>query len=384
MVYTRTDRFDLFRHLTLRAKLKLAAAVFFIFSCIGILFDVAFAAARLPWYGPVAWTIYSGAVAVGWMYSFNRSLRLLWLIIPLQCIAAAVLTIVLYGDPAVRAVPHAGFVPRLAVEAAACLLLVIIGYLLFVSFIQGEGARNLRLRTEMSLAARIHDGLVPPIELRAGRLELFGRSRAGGEMGGDLLEVVEADGRMTLFVADVSGHGVSAGVVMGMVKSAARMRLLSGDDLRGLLDDLNRVLCDLTTTEMFVTLAALQFDGADAEYVLAGHPPIFHVCAADGTLFELTGEHLPLGVIREEAYAPRRIRTTPGDLLALYTDGLPETMNDREEEFGVARLEALIAQHARRPLPELHDEVLREVRAFGPQLDDQSLLLVRVLQQTTE
>jgi serine phosphatase RsbU (regulator of sigma subunit) len=318
------------------------------------------------------------------MYSFNRSLRLLWLVIPLQSVAAAALTIVLYGDPAVRAVPHGGFVARLAVEAVVCLLLVVVGYGLFVSFIQGEGARHLRLRTEMSLAARIHDGLVPPVNLRLGRLEIFGRSHAGGEMGGDLLEVVDRDGCVTLFVADVSGHGVSAGVVMGMVKSAARMRLLAGDDLRGLLDDLNRVLCDLTATEIFVTLAAMRFDGLEADWVLAGHPAIVHFRAADDSLQSLAAEHLPLGVLREERFAPHRAAFAAGDLLVIFTDGLPETMNQRDEEFGTARIETLVAQHALRPLHEICDEIMRAVRAFGPQLDDQSLLLVRLLDRTTE
>ncbi len=82
------------------------------------------------------------------------------------------------------------------------------GYAFFSWFIRTEGARTLRLSEEMRLAARIHESLVPDIHIKTDRVEVFARSRASTEMGGDLIDVVSGDdGSISLYLADVSGHG---------------------------------------------------------------------------------------------------------------------------------------------------------------------------------
>ncbi len=78
----------------------------------------------------------------------------------------------------------------------------------------------------MRLARQIHETLVPPIDYEDERIEVFGLSRASAAMGGDLVDLVHRDGSLDVYLADVSGHGVRAGVVMGMLKAAIRMRLL--------------------------------------------------------------------------------------------------------------------------------------------------------------
>src|SRR4029077_168918 len=122
------------------------------------------------------------------------------------------------------------------------------------------GARYFRAHAEIELAHDIHNLLVPRIDARVGRFTFCGVSLPSGEVGGDLVDLVEVDQRWIGYIADVSGHGVGSGVLMGMVKSAARMKLLTLAPLAALLDDLNDALVPVRKPGMYVTMACLRYD----------------------------------------------------------------------------------------------------------------------------
>ena len=211
------------------------------------------------------------------------------------------------------------------------------------------------------------------------QVELYGRSDAGSEMGGDLLDVHEADAAVTLFLADVSGHGVAAGVMMGMVKSAIRDGPRTGADLSVLLNDLNEVVCELTRPGMFVTFSCLRFDGTNrVQYALAGHLPILCVRRGGRVVEKLPNDSLPLGVLPEEKFAANTAECGPGDLFVLLTDGLTETMNKAGQLFGDDRIDSILVANADRPLAEIHSALLNAVRGHSPQGDDQTVFLARV------
>lgn len=90
------------------------------------------------------------------------------------------------------------------------------------------------------------------------------------------------------YIADISGHGVAPGVVMGMVKSAARMQLSSTEESAALLEHLNSVLIPIKKPEMFVTFAYLAWNGERLQYSLAGHPPILHYHALTRRNFRIS------------------------------------------------------------------------------------------------
>jgi serine phosphatase RsbU (regulator of sigma subunit) len=90
----------------------------------------------------------------------------------------------------------------------------------------------------------------------------------------------------------------------------------------------------------------------------------------------------PLGLMAEGDYRSEFVTCGSGDLLMLVTDGLIETLSKTQEEFGLQRLEHLLVQNADRPLPEIFDALIAAVSAFGPQQDDRTVLLVRVLSST--
>ncbi len=236
------------------------------------------------------------------------------------------------------------------------------------------------LQAEMSLARDIHATLVPPVDCTVQHMELFGQSLPSSAMGGDLLDLVEADGRMGVFVADVSGHGVKAGVVMGMLKGAVRTQLLAPTPMAVLLSKLNRVLLQLEKLEMYVTLACMRFtDASTAEFSLAGHLPILHYRSQERVIRQLRNQHFPLGMFDNADYGSQTVKFDPGDIFVLLTDGLTEVENESGEEFGHRQIEALVTKSATGPLPELYRRITTAARQFGKQVDDQTLLLVRAL-----
>jgi sigma-B regulation protein RsbU (phosphoserine phosphatase) len=236
------------------------------------------------------------------------------------------------------------------------------------------------MQTELSLAHGIQATLVPTVSFQNASFELYGRSIPSTEMGGDLIDVIESDGGLVAYVADISGHGLPAGQLMGMLKTAMRLALQLRQMPVATLESLDRVLPDLKEREMYATIAMLRFDGSrEAEYALAGHPPILHYRHASRDTAQLSMEQLPLGLIPGASYASKRVIYSPRDLFLMITDGVTEVANARHEEFGLTRVQELLTRHATRALPEIWDLIMGEVRQHGLQQDDQSLLLLRVL-----
>ena len=272
---------------------------------------------------------------------------------------------------------------RVLFDAIGILLGVGFGSRFLLFFAGTEGLASVRMQTELSLAHGIQATLVPTISFRNASFELYGKSIPSTEMGGDLIDIIESDGGLVAYVADVSGHGLPAGQLMGMLKTAIRLAVQFRQPPVTALESVDRVLPDLKEPQMYATLALLRFGGSsEAEYALAGHLPIFHYRHGSRDTARLSMEQLPLGLIPGGSYASKRVIYSPRDLFLMVTDGITEVANARDEEFGLTRLQELLTRHAARALPEIWDLIMREVRQYGPQQDDQSLLLLRVLDST--
>lgn len=373
-----------------RARVLFFAAILFTFGSIGFIQDTTTVHSMAPWAYVIATALYGGLVAVAYAFAISVGRRFLPLAIGFHLLVPQ------FGFPALRAalgmparstaralpliVPDALPVAnRLQTDGILTMACIVLGYFFFIRLISGEGRKRLRLETEIALAQRIHANLVPPIERRTDRFEVFGRSEPSSEVGGDLLDVVERDDGLVLCVADVAGHGVSAGAFMGMVKSAIRMKLLASDALDSLLDDLNEVVCQVRRPEMFVTFAGLRFDAsASAEVALAGHLPILRYRRASRTIDSIDNAHPPLGVVEHQRHTSARVRFETGDVFMVLTDGLTEVAPARGPQLGTSGIATAFLAQAERPLAEIYALILAAVRAHGPQTDDQTLLLVRI------
>jgi sigma-B regulation protein RsbU (phosphoserine phosphatase) len=267
---------------------------------------------------------------------------------------------------------------RLGLDVGLTVLSLVAGFSLLSTFIRREGSRHGRLQAEVELARQIHRVLVPALAQRSASIEVRGLSVASGEVGGDLVDVVEDEAGWTAYVVDVSGHGVGSGLLMGMVKSATRVALRRRTDLGELLTLLNAVVHDLKSPAMYATFAGLQWRDGTLSFATAAHLPVLRRRRGSGTVEELSMVQLPVAMFSDTAYASTRLEAAPGDLFVIVTDGLTEVFDRRGGEFGLERIKALVAAHGDGPLDSLEQRILDGVRAHGLQQDDQSLLLVRL------
>ncbi len=122
---------------------------------------------------------------------------------------------------------------RHILDAWLMITVVTLGYMFVFPFVSTEGAKYLRLRTELELAERVQAQLVPPLGMSAAGLAIFGKSIPSSRVGGDLVDAVSFDGSLTCYLGDVSGHGIAAGVLMSMVKSAVRTSLSRAGKQKG-------------------------------------------------------------------------------------------------------------------------------------------------------
>jgi serine phosphatase RsbU (regulator of sigma subunit) len=266
---------------------------------------------------------------------------------------------------------------RLTFDAVGMILTVAVGYACFVRFIAVTAARYLRAQAEIAIASDIHRVLVPVVDRRIGDFEFLGRSHASGDVGGDLVDLVEHDDGWWLgYVADVSGHGVGSGVVMGMFKTALRMRVRGGGTIAALLDDVHGVLMPLKQPQMFVTVACVRGGPGDhVECAVAGHLPILR--ARDGLVEEVTSPQIAVGMFDETTFCSTSAECMPGDLFALLTDGLIEVFNGEHNELGLDWAKGVLQSSGDQPLATIADRLFADALAYGAQLDDQTVLLIR-------
>jgi Stage II sporulation protein E (SpoIIE) len=271
--------------------------------------------------------------------------------------------------------------------ATAMMSAIILSYIFFVVYIRREGRESYRMRNELELAHGIQKTLVPPVGLQTTRFEIYGISHPSEKVGGDLVDAIELpDGDAIAYVADIAGHGLPAGILMGMLKTATRTALLDAEGrephqtLPVLLDRLNRVLPEVKEPHMYATFTGFRL-GADGSvfYALAASPPMLQWHASERTLSHTEEDQFPLGLLPVSSFDGRRLEVASGDLLVVATDGILEVCNKPEEEFGVERLKQVIAADANDPLPELAAKILAAAREFGQQVDDQTILIVRCL-----
>ena len=270
-------------------------------------------------------------------------------------------------------------------SAIGTMIAILVSYVLFVMFIASEGKEAIKLRNELELAHGIQKTLVPPFTLRTPRFEVYGISKPSEKVGGDLVDAVALPrGDAIAYLGDIAGHGLQAGILMGMLKTATRTALLDAGErepactMPMLLERLNTVLPGVKEPQMYATFSGFRLC-ADGQvfFALAASTPVLHWRANGSAVSKLEEEQFPLGLLPVTQFDGSRLQMGRGDLLVVATDGILEACDKSGEEFGVERLEQAIVANASSALDEIAAQVLNAAGAFGKQSDDQTILLIR-------
>jgi serine phosphatase RsbU (regulator of sigma subunit) len=358
------------------SRIYFYAGVFAFFSSIGFI-SLLMQTVQLPLTQILITVLVMGIFAIG--YAAVSIARRHW-IIPLLILAEAAFFGFLknlYREPLQFVERASPFRDQLAYLGVGAILSVVAGYFLFISFFRQQGARYFRAQNEIALASEIHKALVPPIQKTLGSFEVFATSVPSGEVGGDLVDIAGDGNSWTGYVADVSGHGVSAGLLMAMFKTAVRTRA-SQTSPECLLNDVHRALYPLKTPNMFATVGVLQWTtGNQFSLALAGHPPLLHFSKRAGEVREYPTLDLPLGILPEQTFSSTSVTCEAGDILLLLTDGMTEVFDKHGNEMGIEPIKSALAKSATLPLAEIFAKLRQVALGAGPQDDDQTMLIVR-------
>lgn len=238
------------------------------------------------------------------------------------------------------------------------------------------------LMHDLEQAAEIQRNLFPQHPPMLAGLELSGRSLPCRSVGGDYFDYIPMpDGRMLVVVADVSGKGLAASLLMSSLQARVHALCEVQNDIAKLVSRLNHSIKANTPDNKFITgfFALIDPDTGEVEYCNAGHnPPV--VSRHSGRVELLTAGGPVLGILPNITYTGGRTRLEVGDLLVMYSDGVSEATNIRGEEFG----EEAVAQIAQACVDRTADEVLmeiaRQLRTFlgeCPPNDDVTMVVAR-------
>ncbi len=246
-------------------------------------------------------------------------------------------------------------------------------------------AERERMSKELEIGHQIQQDFLPRTFPEHGRVEVFGESIPAREVGGDFFDVFMLDDRrMGLVIADVCGKGVPAALFMALSRSVLRLTALRGEGPKETLERVNRFVCADNDACMFATVfyGILDLQSGDLVYSNGGHNPPLVYRKGEGRAEVLAvPKGVPLGVMDDFEYLVDREVLEPGDWLLLYTDGIVEAPDRENGEFGMERLQALLADHANSSPEALCRLITKAVEEYSEgleQFDDVTLLAARL------
>jgi phosphoserine phosphatase RsbU/P len=261
-----------------------------------------------------------------------------------------------------------------------------VGKLLDREVLVAENSRQRRLSDEVHVASsRLSACIVSPLVNNTG-LDVAIKSLSASELGGDLCDVFPVGPKQVAFACgDAVGHGVSAAMVMSVVRGAFRA-LVASDPQRLrhpelVLEQINATLQGVTRSEQFMTLVAgnIDVEARTLEFSNAGHP--YPILLRSGVCQPLSTHGIVLGVLSQATYQRQKIELIPGDILCLFTDGVSEATDHRNELFrsnGIeTALEAQAIETAEQAVAAVWDALLQHLDGRQP-ADDMTLLALKI------
>jgi len=226
---------------------------------------------------------------------------------------------------------------------------------------------------------RFMRGVDPTIDT----LDYSARCRQVLELGGDCYDFVPlADDRLALTIADASGKGLPAALMISNVQSSLRTAaLLTGNDVAAVVKAVNRQVYASSLADRYATLFYGVFDGATRRlrYVNAGHNPPM-VVRRNNSIDWLESGGAPVGMFQDWTYKEDVVQLNPGDLIVAYTDGVIETVGPAREEWGIEGLRKAVAESTALCADEIVHAIFASMDGFsqGRQADDATIVALRV------
>jgi phosphoserine phosphatase RsbU/P len=250
---------------------------------------------------------------------------------------------------------------------------------------QQLAAQLLAIQEELALARQIQLSIMPKTVPQIQGLDIAAHYSPMTSVAGDFYDFISVDDKhLGVFVGDVSGHGVPAALVASMLKIALASQTPNASDPAKVLTGLNQSLCGkfkghyVTAAYMFIDLEKNMI-----RYAGAGHPPMLLGNGAAGGTREVMENGLFIGLFPHATYSSVEVPVSAGDRAVLYTDGIPETTNAAEEQFGQERLKQFVETSSALRCDQFCETFLAELSRWSEkppdaeQEDDITLVVIR-------
>jgi serine phosphatase RsbU (regulator of sigma subunit) len=242
------------------------------------------------------------------------------------------------------------------------------------------------IQKELETAREIQLSILPREMPKIAGLDIAARYIPMTAVAGDFYDFIAVDNNhIGILVADVSGHGMPAALIASMLKIALSAQTRNASDPAALLQGLNLALCD-KFLHHYVTAAYIYLDMEKGilRYAGAGHPPILHWSSSGGDVKDVIENGMFLGKFDFATYKAVEMPISPGDGCLMYTDGIPETSNSADVQFGEERFREFLGEQRAAPAGQIADHLLEEVFRWsglspGDDFDDDiTMVAIRV------
>jgi hypothetical protein len=256
-----------------------------------------------------------------------------------------------------------------------------------LSKISGTIKEEKRMSDELSIAAKLQQNILPDKAPCIPGLEVVAKNRSAVEVGGDNFDFVDYDGgkKTLIYLGDVTGHGVPAAIVMTMVHTLVSIFAELKNNIYDIVVNVNKQLKSRIQSTMFMTMVMLSWDHETQKmtYIGAGHEHILVYRTSTGECESLVSGGIALGMVPDNSklVQEKELSLNEGDVVVLYTDGIVEAKNGKDEMYGLDRLIESIKKYSPEYSPDgISYHVAVDFSRFvgdSVQADDISLIVTR-------
>lgn len=255
------------------------------------------------------------------------------------------------------------------------------GYFVFNSALYEQTMKASIIEEQLNIAREIQRDMLPSYTPNVPGFEIYGRSQPARQVGGDFFEyLTSSDGRFQIAIADVSGKGIPASMLMTMTRAlviAANEKTEGPDKV---LTEVNSHLVNRILSGQFVTASLLSIGSDEITYASAGHSPILIYRPEKDEFEEFNPEGVAMGIVDGFAFEKISLELNPGDIALMYTDGLNEAMNVDKEQFGYERIKDIIKNHAKESAEEIVEALFKATEEHSKgrdQFDDTTIIAIK-------
>lgn len=240
------------------------------------------------------------------------------------------------------------------------------------------------IERDIKIASEIQKRLLPKEIVNKDKIDLTAYSMPAKGVGGDYYDIIKLDNnKIALVICDVAGKGISAALLMVMIRSILHLIISPKREIDVILSWINKGIIKSIDFEYFATFAMLVYDYNTREiiYSNAGHTPLLVYKKDSNKIFEIDTKGMPLGIENDSAYFKKRFKLCEGDFMIFYTDGIIEAMDNNGNQFKLDSLKKILLQNNSLSSKNIVDKVMIALKKHVgnmKQHDDQTLLLMKV------